>query len=95
LASSKRQQAFRDEQKAAIDAWEIPLEPGHNCRRDDPVLYSTVSDWYRHHHGRVPSIMAVGLSQRMKTHNETFAEAWAALVDKQIILIEPKAVPKP
>jgi hypothetical protein len=38
--------------------------------------------------------MFLGLNKRMKEHNETFAQAWAALVDNQIILIEPK-VPDP
>jgi hypothetical protein len=38
--------------------------------------------------------MFLGLNRYMKAHNETFAQAWAALVDHQIILIEPKADPE-
>jgi hypothetical protein len=90
MATSKKQQAFMDEQKAALEAYELPQEPEHVCRRDDPK-YASVSDWYRHHIGRVPIMMAWKLDQRMKATGETFAEAWAASVDRgSIILIEPE-----
>ena len=71
------------------EPYELPQEPGHLCRRDDPT-YESVSDWYRHHIGRVPIQMAWGIDQRMKRTGETFAEAWTALVKAgRIILIEP------
>lgn len=70
-----------------------PLPPDHICRRDDP-LYESAQDWFSDHHGYAPVDMFLGLNKRMKEHNETFAQAWLALVDRQIILIEPK-VPDP
>ena len=67
----------------------LPLEPNHVCRRDDPK-YETVSDWYRHHVGRVPITMAWKLDQRIKATGETFAEAWTAMVGVgSIVLVEP------
>ena len=77
--------------KNTAEPYELVLEPDHLCSRDDPK-YLTVSDWYRHHIGRVPIIMAWKLSQRIKTTGETFAEAWTAMVGGgSIILIEPDA----
>ena len=77
--------------RSADEPYGLPQEPGHICRRDDPK-YTSVSDWYRHHIGRVPIMMAWKLDQRMKATGETFAEAWAALHDRgSIILIEPES----
>jgi hypothetical protein len=94
---TKKEDEFRAQQKAALEAYDLPLEPGHDCRRDDPVLYETVSDWYRHHHGKVPSIMAVELGKRMKTTGETFGQAYTALLNRGSIILIAEATepPKP
>ena len=72
----------------------LPLEPGHVCRRDDPG-YQTVSDWYRHHAGRVPIMMAWKLDQRIKASGETFAQAWAAMVGHGAIILLDQEKPVP
>ena len=65
------------------------LPDGHRCRVDD-LAYTTVSDWFNDHHGRVPIQAAAGLDRHMKRTGCTFAEAFAALSGKggPMILIE-------
>jgi hypothetical protein len=65
------------------------LPPGHRCRVDD-LAYTSVSDWFNDHHGRVPIQAAAGLDRYIKATGCTFAEAFAALSGKggPIILIE-------
>ena len=79
----------------ALVAAFIPVDP-RKLPRSIRILrmpfggYESVSDWYRHHSGRVPIQMAWGIDQRMKQTGETFTEAWTALVNAgAIILIEP------
>jgi hypothetical protein len=61
----------------------------YRCRVDD-LAYTTVSDWYNDHHGRVPIQAAAGLDRYMKAKGCTLAEAFAALsgTGGPIILIE-------
>jgi hypothetical protein len=65
------------------------LPPGHRCRVDD-LAYTSVSDWFIDHHGRVPIQAAAGLDRCIKATGSTFAEAFTALTGKggPIILIE-------
>ena len=64
--------------------------PDHRCRIDD-LAYPNVHEWYLDHRGRVPIQMAHGLSQYIKRHECTFAEAFTALVNGgAIVLVESK-----
>jgi hypothetical protein len=65
------------------------LPPGHRCRADD-LAYTSVSDWFNDHHGRVPIQAAVALDRYVRATGSTFAEAFTALSSKRgpIILIE-------
>ena len=69
------------------------LPPGHRCRTDD-LAYTSVSDWFNDHHGRVPIQAAAGLDRYMKRTGATFAEAFMALTGERgpIILIEDEPV---
>ena len=60
---------FAADQKDALDAYPLSQEPGHDCRRDDPK-YTSVSEWYRHHVGRVQVTMAWRLDQRIEATGE-------------------------
>jgi hypothetical protein len=63
---------------ASVERTPGSLPPGHRCRLDD-LAYSSVSDWYRDHHARVPIQAAAGLDRYIKARGCTFAEAYAAL----------------
>ena len=65
------------------------LPAGHRCRTDD-LAYTSVSNWYRDHHGRVPIQAAAGLDRYMRQHDCTFAEAFTALTGRggPIILLD-------
>ena len=69
------------------------LPPGHRCRVDD-LAYTSVSDWYNDHHGRVPIQAAAGLDRYMRATDATFAEAFVALSRKggplMVLEEEPK-----
>lgn len=63
--------------------------PDHRCRTDD-LGYPNVYAWWLDHQGRVPITMAHALSQYIKRHGCTFAEAYTAMLDRgAIVLIEP------
>jgi hypothetical protein len=60
-----------------LQPWQAVLPPGHICRIDD-LAYQSVGEWYEAHRGRVPVQAAGWLSAYMKTHNCSFAAAFAA-----------------
>jgi|GEM_PF-5246449 len=60
-----------------VEPWQAVLPEGHDCRVDD-LAYNTVHDWWEAHRGRVPIQAAGWLSRYMRTHNCTFAVAFAA-----------------
>jgi hypothetical protein len=68
------------------------LPPGHRCRVDD-LAYTSVSDWFNDHQGRVPIQAAAALDRYMERTGSTFAEAFAALSGKggPIILIDEES----
>ena len=41
------------------------LPPGHRCRVDD-LAYTSVSDWFNDHYGRVPIQAAAGLDRHIR-----------------------------
>ena len=68
------------------------LPAGHRCRVDD-LAYTSVSTWFQDHHGRLPIQCAVALSQYIRAHDCTFAEAFTRLTaaDGPIILLNRDA----
>ena len=65
------------------------LPPGHRCRVDD-LTYTSVSDCFTDHRGRVPIQTAAGLDRYIKATGATSAEAFSTLIGERgpIILIE-------
>jgi hypothetical protein len=65
------------------------LPADHRCRTDD-LTYSTVTDWYDDHAGRVPLEVPRALAANMKARGCSFAEAFAMLTGPSgpVILIE-------
>ena len=63
--------------------------PTGRCRTDG-LAYTSVSNWYRDHHGRVPIQAAAGLERYMRQHGCTFAAALTALTGRggPIILLD-------
>ena len=49
--------------------------------------YTTVEDWYRDFHGRVPVDTALAIRRLIKTTGMTFPEAYRALLDGRVIIV--------
>jgi hypothetical protein len=66
-----------DEGPRPLQPWQSELPLGHRCKSDD-AAYGSVDAWYEAHRGRVPIQAAGWISGYMKTHNCSFAVAFAA-----------------
>ncbi len=56
------------------------------ARLRDPLTYGSVSEWFADYRGFVPIQMAKGLSDVMRAHGITFAEAYRLLRDAGAII---------